>query len=87
MLVSQFEPLGKTSREIGAVRDDDQNRVCLPVNVEQHAGEDVSRFLIEVAGRFVAQQQSRLHDESARECDTLLLAPGELRRAMGKPFL
>jgi hypothetical protein len=78
MFVFQFETLGKTGREIGAVRDDDENRVCLPVNVEQHAGDDFSGLLIEVPGRFVTQEKSWLHDQRAREGHALFLTARQL---------
>ena len=54
MLALQFKTLGKTGSKIVAVSDDDENRVCLPVNVEQHAGNDFGGLLIEVAGWFIA---------------------------------
>jgi len=74
MLVAEFESLGKTCREIAAVGNDDKYRVRKGVNLEQHAGHDFSRFLIEIAGGFVAEQQSRFHDECARERDALFFA-------------
>lgn len=78
--------MGKSSRQISAVSDDDQNRVRLLVNVEQHAGDDVGRLLIEIAGRFVTQKQPRLHDESARERDALFLTARELARKVSDPL-
>jgi hypothetical protein len=41
MLIPKFETLGETSSKFGAVGDDDQDRVCLGVNVEQHIGHDL----------------------------------------------
>ena len=73
MLVPEFEALGKTKSEFFTVSHDDQDRLCLLVSFEKHVGNDFSRFLIEIACRFVAQEQLRLHDKRARQCDTLFL--------------
>ena len=73
MLVPEFEALGKTKSEFFTVSHDDQDRLCLRVSFEQHVGNDFSRLLIEIACRFVAQQELRLHDKRARQRDTLFL--------------
>jgi hypothetical protein len=86
MLISEFETLGESGRQIGTMSDDDQNRVCLPMNVEQHARDDFSGLLIEISRWLVTEQQSRLHDQCAREGDTLLLAARELCRMMINPL-
>ena len=41
---------------------------------------------IQVAGRFIGEQDGRANHESAGECDTLLLASGELNRVMMATF-
>ena len=39
---------------------------------------------VEVAGRLVGEEHARLHDERARQRHALLLAAGQLARAMGQ---
>ena len=86
MLVSKFEPLGKTRRELLAVSHHDQNGLSLAVNVEEHVGDDVCRFLIEVSGWLVAQQELWLHDQRASQSDALFFAAGKLRGTVVKAF-
>ncbi len=86
MLVPEFEALGKTSGEFFAVRDDDQNRLRVSMSFEQQIGDHLRGFLIEISGWLIAQQKLRLHDQRARQSDTLLLAAGELRRAVVQTF-
>jgi hypothetical protein len=71
--VLKFETLGKAGREFGAVSDDDEDRSRFAMNVEQQVGDDLRGFLIEIAGRLVAKQQLRFHDQSAREGNALFL--------------
>jgi acyl-CoA thioesterase-1 len=86
MLIFQFKTLGETGCEVAAVSDDDQNSVCLPVNVEQHSGHYLGGFLIEVAGGFIAQKQSGLHNQRAREGHALFLTAGQLTRVVIEPL-
>jgi hypothetical protein len=68
------------------VRDDDQNRFGATMNFEQQIGDDFRGFLIEISGRLVAQEQLRLHDQRARECNALFFTTRELRRTVVQTF-
>ena len=50
----------------------------LAVERLQQIQDPVARLAVEVARRFVAQQQRRVRDNSAGNTDPLLLAAGEL---------
>src|SRR5687768_11739771 len=73
-LVFKFETLREARGEFGAVSDDDEDRFGFPMNIKQQVGDDLRRFLIEIAGWLVAQQQLRFHDQRARKRDALFLA-------------
>ncbi len=47
----------------------------------------VASFMIERRGRLVADDQARLMNQRARQCDALLLTAGKLRRQGVKPLL
>ncbi len=76
--------IGKLRRELGAVRDDDEDRVLLRrCRSSSSDATVVGRCAIEVAGRLVAQQQPRLPDQRARDRDPLPLAA----RQFGRPVI
>ncbi len=59
-----------------------QHRLLLLLQLEQQRRDRVGRCAIEIAGRLIAQQQSRTANERARQRDTLFLAARELTRKM-----
>ena len=46
----------------------------------------LSGLLVEIAGRFVGNENRRVRRERARQCDALLLAARQLRRIMRQPL-
>jgi len=52
------------------------------VEFEEHVDDRSARFVVEVAGRFVGEENFRAVDKSAGQGHALLLAAGELRRVM-----
>src|SRR6185437_12647391 len=86
MQVLQFEALGETSSEFLAVRHDNQDSLRVLMSFQKQIRNDARGFLIEIAGRLVAQQQLRSHDQCACECGTLLLAARKLCGTMVQAF-
>ena len=72
-------------RQVGAVRDHDENVVLLPVQFEQKIADRLRVLAVEVAGRLVGEKQHGLEHERARDRDALPLAAGELRRPVIEP--
>ncbi len=68
--VSRREPGG----QFRAVGNDHQNSLPPLAQFQQQSGNYVGRSLIEVARRFIAEQQKRLADQGSRQRHTLLLA-------------
>jgi len=64
------------------VGHDDKDVVLLLVQVQQQRRHGCGRRFIEIAGRFVANDEVRRANQSARNSDPLLLSAGELRRPM-----
>lgn len=79
-LVNEFQAQGKAVGEFQTVRHHHQNRLLLPVQVEQEIGDSIGGTPVEIPGRFVAQQKKGFADERPGEGRTLFLAPGELGR-------
>lgn len=77
--VLQAQPTAGAPRDRGIVRDHDE-REALVVQSLEHPEYLVPHALVEVAGRFVGQQHPRTLDDGPRDCDALLLTPGELPR-------
>ena len=71
---------GISARELGVVRDDEQRRAALAVELEEQLVDRLAGRAIEVAGRLVGEQQRRLEHHRARERHALLLAAGQLAR-------
>src|SRR5689334_21925344 len=67
------------------VRDHDDRLLVLLVQALEQLQDLLARFAIEVAGRFVRQQQRRIAHERARDGDALLLAARELTREVPEP--
>jgi hypothetical protein len=61
------------ARELLVMRDDDDGRSIRiqPLEERNYLG---TRFCVELAGRFIGEQQCRLVRESAGNCNALLLA-------------
>ena len=80
--VSATEANREFRRQLSAVRDGDQNVLVQPVQLEEECRDRVRRSLIEIAGRFIAQQEPRMADERAGNRDTLLFAARQFRGTM-----
>src|SRR5439155_14148080 len=76
--VGQIESGGKLFRERRAVGDDDQNGFLEAVHVEQQRRDILGGGTIEIACRFIAQQESRRPNERAGDRGALALAAGQL---------
>lgn len=66
--------------------DEHQRRSRLLLALEQQTGNRFRCMAIEIAGRFVGEENFRLGGHGARDSDTLLLPAGELRGIMAKPM-
>jgi len=66
--------------DIDFVGHDDHGDAFVVVELPQRDHDFIGRSGIEVAGRFVRQEQRRLIDQGAGNGDTLLLATGHLLR-------
>ena len=55
---------------------------CFSVDLEEELVHRAARRRVEVAGRLVGEHELRRQDQRAREGDALLLAAGELARAV-----
>ena len=72
----------RARRGVRVVRDHDDGLAVLAVERLEQAENFVAGFAVEIAGRFVAEQQRRIGDDGARDADALLLAAGERARIM-----
>jgi hypothetical protein len=68
------EPPRHQRREIRVVRDHEQGRSALAVQLEEQIVDRLAGRAVEVAGGLVGEEQRRLEDHRARERDALLLA-------------
>ncbi len=66
--------------------DDDEDRLLLPVQIEQERSDVFRRLAIKVAGRLIAENEERFPDQRSRNRYTLLLTAGQLGRTMIQPF-
>ena len=80
--MGQLESNWKLRCELRAVRHDDEDALFTLLEIEQERGDVVGGSAIEVAGRFVTQEQPRIPDERPRDRHTLPLAARELARPM-----
>ena len=76
----------RAAREFLVVRDEDEGGAGLGIEVEEKFDDAMARLGVEIAGRFVREQDLRAIDEGARDSDALLLAPRELRGVMMQSF-
>ena len=75
--IDNFARLRKHLRQFGTVGDYDQNVVLLLMQVDKQLADALGILAIEVAGRFIGEQQRRLLDQGAGHGDALPLAAGE----------
>ena len=68
------------------VRDQHQRGAALDVAGEQQVDHLPAGRLVEIAGRLVGDENRRIGRQRAGERDALLLAAGQLRRIVSKPF-
>ena len=69
-------------RELGIVGGDERREAGRAHEVEQHREDPVRRLGVEVAGGLVGEEERRPVDQRAGDGDALLLAAGELGRAV-----
>ncbi len=69
-------------RQCGIVRDEHQRGVAFLVAGEQQLDDLAAGRLVEIAGRFVGDENRRMRRHGARERDALLLAAGQFCRIM-----
>src|SRR5262249_39586058 len=76
----------KALRQRSAVSHDDENRVPRGLQIEEQPSHGVRRGSMEIAGRFVAQEERRTQDKRARDRRALLLPARQLAGAMIEPI-
>jgi len=83
-----FEPdnRSRTAGEFLIVCDEDKCGAGLGVEMEEKFDDEMARLAIEIAGRFVREEDLGAIDEGARDRHTLLFATRELRRVVMQPF-
>ena len=82
--VAQLDCPLRVARRERAVRHQDDGQVPLGVELPQQREDRLPRLRVEVAGRLVGQDESRLGHERPRDGDALLLAAGELGGAAAR---
>src|SRR5437879_5264175 len=70
----------RVTGDAGVVRYDDYRKPFRAVEPLEHVQDFLARLGIEVARRFIGEQDRGLVDKRARDRDALLLAAGQLRR-------
>ncbi len=68
--------------DLGIVGDEDERRASRAVDLQQQVDDVAAGRAVEIAGRFVRQQDRRVVGERAGDRDALLLAARELRRVV-----
>ncbi len=68
--------------DLGIVGDEDKRRASRAVDLQQQVDDVVSGRAVEIACRFVRQENRRVVGERSGDRDALLLAAGELRRVV-----
>ena len=72
--------------EAWVVRRDDRRQAVLGVHLAQQLVQRVGGAFVEIAGRFVREQQRRLHHQRARHGDPLLFAARQHARPVRQPL-
>ena len=85
--VAQTDRARGAGGEFDVVRDHDQRRACLGIEVEDEFDDALARLGVEVAGRLVGEEDRGTVDERPCERNALLLAAGELRGVVAAAFL
>jgi hypothetical protein len=62
------------------VRYDDEDVLLPAMEIEQKRADRVSRRRVKVAGRLIAEDETRLPDQCPGNRNTLLFTPGQLSR-------
>jgi hypothetical protein len=75
-----------TRGQLAVMRDQYQRRAVLALAAKQKLDDFTPGCLIEIAGRFVSDEDRWVGRERPRERDPLLLATGQLRRVMVEPI-
>ena len=73
------------ARQVEVVGHGDQGRPGFLVQFKEQAFHGSGRIGVEIARRFVHEEQSRTVDEGPGHGDPLLFAPGQLHRVVGGP--
>ena len=68
--------------QLGIVGHEDECGAGRGIEVEEHVDDGAARFVVEVAGRLVGEEDFRAVDKGAGQGDALLLAAGELVRVV-----
>ena len=76
----------RTRCQVQVVRDEHERGAQFFVQLHQHLDDAVAGVGVEIAGRFVGEQDLRLVRERACERDALLFAAGELGRIVVRAF-
>src|SRR5215831_3534868 len=80
--VAQIDPAVRVRSEHFVVRDENQRRAFLFIQMDKQFQNVPAVFCVEIPRRFVCKQHRRFHHERARERDALLLASGKLGGVM-----
>ncbi len=78
--VGEFKDAPGMRRHLGIMRGNDQRGLLFGVQVFKQFDDFTARVRIQVAGRFVGQDQFRFVDEGAGDGDALLFAAGKFKR-------
>jgi hypothetical protein len=78
--------LGKPERKAGMLLDQDDRHILALRDFGDAAGDVLGDDGRETLKRFVEQQQARVRDQRAPDCQHLLFAPGQLIAKIGAPF-
>src|SRR5678816_1116387 len=76
----EIDGVARVGGSVRIVRDHDNRLAVLAVERLKKTEDFIARFAIEVARRFIAEQQCRIGDDRARDAHALLLAARELPR-------
>lgn len=85
--VAEFCATRKAGGQVGTVCDADQHAADVATEFQQQAADRVGIFAVEVAGRFIGEQQGGLIDECSADGDSLSLTTGQLRGTMFQTML
>src|SRR6185436_18319595 len=84
--VDDLDPSPATGRDRRLVCDHGKRRASGADHVHQQVKHMAPSAVVEVARRFVGEDEARLVDQRARDSHALTLAAGEARRLVIRPF-